>query len=126
MSPQSVKKQQQDKIARAERLQAAIAALESRIAHIQAEGEVARSGCYVARYQAQGQQKAYWYYKLQAQAPLFPTAGDSQKRSRYKHLGPAGSAPHVEAVLTVVRRVQIEELQKAVAALKESWSDLYD
>ncbi len=86
---------QQDKIARAERLQTAIAALEARIAQLESEGEVAPFGCCVARYQARGQQKAYWYYKLQATEPIFPTAQDEQKRSRYFHLGPAGSAAHV-------------------------------
>ena len=80
----------------------------------------------MARYQARGQQKAYWYYKLQAQQPIFPTAKDGQKLSRYKHLGPAGSAAHVEAVMQFVRRAQIDELSKAIEALKESWSDLYD
>ena len=117
---------QQDKIARAERLQTAIAALEARIGQISQEGEVAPKGCCVARYQARGQQKAYWYYKLQATEPIFPTAQDEQKHSRYKHLGPAGSAAHVEGVIQVVRRVQIDELSKAIEALKESWSDLYD
>lgn len=118
--------QPQDKLARAERLQTAIAAIEARIDQIYTEGEVAPKGCCVARYQARGKQKAYWYYKLQATQPIFPTTQDEQKRSRYKHLGSAGSAAHVEGVIQVVRRVQIEELSKAIDALKESWSDLYD
>jgi len=116
----------QEKIARAERLQTAIAALEARIDQIYQEGEVAPKGCCVARYQARGKQKAYWYYKLQAAEPIFPKAQDPLKHSRYKHLGSAGSAAHVEGVIQVVRRVQIEELSKAIDALKESWSDLYD
>ena len=41
-------------------------------------------------------------------------------------IGSAGSAAHVDGVIQVVRRVQIEELSKAIDALKESWSDLDD
>ncbi|NET61975.1 MAG: hypothetical protein F6K47_39410 [Symploca sp. SIO2E6] len=118
--------QPQDKLARAERLQTAIAACQTRIEQIYTEGEVAPKGCCVARYQARGKQKAYWYYKLQAAEPIFPKAQDPLKHSRYKHLGSAGSAAHVEGVIQVVRRVQIEELSKAIDTLKESWSDLYD
>ncbi len=122
MSTQS-DQQKQDKIARAERLKSTIAALEARLHQLESEGEIAPKGCCVSRYQAKGQQKAYWYYKLQATEPIFPTVQDEQKLSRYKHLGPAGSAAHVEGVIQVVRRVQIEELSKAIDALKKSWSD---
>ncbi len=71
------------------------------------------------------QKKAYWYYKLHALTPIFPKVNCPEQLSRYKHLGGAGSADHVDAVLQVVRRLQVEELQKAVHSLKESWSDLY-
>ncbi|MDJ0691918.1 MAG: hypothetical protein QNJ41_25880 [Xenococcaceae cyanobacterium MO_188.B32] len=37
----------------------------------------------------------------------------------------AGTQAHVDAVMMVLRRVQIDELQKAIDALKDSWSDLY-
>jgi hypothetical protein len=43
----------------------------------------------------------------------------------YKHLGKAGSSAHVDGVIQVVRRVQIDELRKAVDSLKQSWSELY-
>jgi hypothetical protein len=125
MLPQS-NHQQQDKITRAERLKSTIAALEARRNQLESEGEIAPPGCCVSRYQARGQQKAYWYYKLQATIPIFPMTQDEQKLSRYKHLGPAGSAAHVDGVIQVVRRVQIDELSKAINALHESWSDLYD
>jgi hypothetical protein len=75
---------QQETADRAERIQAAITTLESKIRQIMQEGEVAPKGCYVARYQARGQRRAYWYYKLQATQPIFPT---KDKPSRYKHLG---------------------------------------
>ncbi|MDJ0577816.1 MAG: hypothetical protein QNJ65_21975 [Xenococcaceae cyanobacterium MO_234.B1] len=125
MSPKSKSEQQLDKLQRAERLQEAIATLEERIRQLKQEGELAPDGCYVARYQARGQRKAYWYYKLQASTPIFPTASSPGKSSRYKHLGAAGSAAHVDAVIQVVRRVQVDELQKAIDSLKESWLDLY-
>ena len=45
--------------------------------------------------------------------------------SRYQHFGAAGSAAHVNGVIQVKRRVQIDELTKAIDSLKDSWSDLY-
>ncbi|MDJ0690936.1 MAG: hypothetical protein QNJ41_20805 [Xenococcaceae cyanobacterium MO_188.B32] len=47
------------------------------------------------------------------------------KPSRYKHLGAAGTQAHVDGVMMVIRRVQIDELQKSIDALRDSWSDLY-
>ncbi len=126
MSGKSRELRQQEQLARAERLQAAIADLEAGLRQIEDSGVVAPAGCYVARYQARGQQKTYWYYKLQASDPIFPRARESGQPSRYRHLGPAGSEAHVEGVKQVLRRVQIDEFHKAIAALKESWSDLYD
>ena len=117
--------QEQDTLARAQRLTAAIAILEARKSQIESEGEVAPAGCYVARYQARGQRRTYWYYKLQAQRSIFPTTKAQKKCSRYKHLGSAGSAAHVDAVIQVVRRVQIDELTRAIDSLKQSWADLY-
>lgn len=72
VSPQSKATKEHDTLARAERLTAAIAALEARKSQLESEGEVSPSGCYVARYQARGQRKTYWYYKLQAKTPIFP------------------------------------------------------
>jgi hypothetical protein len=117
------KKQEQDTERRAELITAAISFLELRIRAIESEGEVAPKGCYVARYQARGQRRAYWYYKLQASEPMFVTSRG--KKTRYKHLGKAGCAAHVDAVIQVARRVQIDELTRAIDALKQSWSDLY-
>ncbi len=125
MSPPSQSQRESNKLARASRIQEAISSLEEQIRSLESTGEVAPGGCHVERYQARGQRKAYWYYKLQATAPKFPTA-QGNKLSRYKHLGAAGSPAHVEGILQVVRRVQIDELQKAIDALKDSWADLYD
>ncbi len=125
MSAQTKKARQLDKIDRAERLLATIAALEKQIESISASGEVAPKGCHLARYQARGQYKAYWYYKLQAVEPIFTSKKGQGKPSRYKHLGAAGTPAHVDGVMMVIRRVQIDELQKSIDALKDSWSDLY-
>ncbi len=125
MSTKSKPDQQKEKLQRAERLLETINILEETIGQIKEQGELAPDGCYVTRYQARGQKKAYWYYKLHALTPIFPKVNSPEQLSRYKHLGAAGSAAHVDAVLQVVRRVQIEELQKAIDSLKESWSDLY-
>jgi hypothetical protein len=87
---------------RIERIQAAIAILRSQIEQIESSGEVAPAGCLVMRYQAQGSRAAYWYYKLQANSPIFPTSRDKAKKSKYKHLGKAGSPAHIDAVMLVI------------------------
>lgn len=109
---------------RAERLTTTIAALKVKIQQIYDEGEVAPKGCYVARYQVR-QQKIYWYYKLQATEPIFEQAKARQKKSKYKHLGRAGSEEHITAVIQVVRRNQIDELERTINSLTNSLLDLY-
>ncbi len=125
MSDKISQTRQLEKLNRAERLLATIATLEAQIEKISASGEVAPPGCCLARYQARGKYKAYWYYKLQASEPIFVSKQGQGKLSRYKHLGAAGTQAHLDAVQMVLRRVQIDELQKAIDALKDSWSDLY-
>ena len=79
----------------------------------------------MVRYTARGRKNRYWYYQLKADKAIFPQVKKAHEFSRYQHLGKAGSEAHVEAILAHVRRVQIEELTKAIDGLKESWSDLY-
>ena len=110
---------------RIERIQKAIAQLSQKKAEIEENGEIAPTGCYVARYQARGQKHRYWYYQLKASEAIFPKTNQDNEYSRYQHLGKAGSEAHINAVLAVVRRVQIDELTKAIDGLKESWLDLY-
>lgn len=109
---------------RVDRIADAIAKLSSQIQQIESEGQVAPAGCCVLRYQARGRRGTYWYYKLHAQEAIFLT--QSGEMSKYKHLGKAGSAAHIEAVLQVARRTQIEGLQRILAALTQCWSELYD
>ncbi len=125
MSAKTKEANQLDKINRAERLLTTIAALEQQIKDIFASGEVAPTGCHLARYQARGQYKAYWYYKLQAKEPIFSSKKESGRLSRYQHLGAAGTESHIQGVMMVIRRNQIDELQKSIDALRDSWSDLY-
>lgn len=125
MSAKTSQARQLDKIKCAERLLATISTLEEQIKSIFASGEVAPKSCHLARYQARGQYKAYWYYKLQAVKPIFPSKKEPGKLSRYKHLGAAGTEAHVKSVMMVIRRNQIDELQKSIDALRDSWSDLY-
>ncbi|MEC4894170.1 MAG: hypothetical protein SAL07_13575 [Oscillatoria sp. PMC 1051.18] len=66
------------------------------IQRIAASGEVAPKGCHLARYQARGQYKAYWYYKLQADTPVFPSKKGQGQLSRYQHLGAAGTQAHTD------------------------------
>lgn len=114
-----------DVITRAELLQQAIATLQLQIQQIQASGEVAPPGCCVLRYQARGKKATYWYYKLHATEPIFPSQ-NSNKCSKYKHLGKAGSPAHVNAVLMVARRTQIDALTSCIDSLRKNWVDLYD
>ena len=108
MSAKTLKANQLDKINRAERLLNTIATFEQQIETIRASGEVAPPGCHLARYQARGQYKAYWYYKLQAKEAIFPSKKESEKLSRYQHLGAAGTEAHVQGVMMVIRRNQIK------------------
>lgn len=109
---------------RADLISATIATVRSQIEQIEATGEVAPPGCCVLRYQARGKDRTYWYYKLHATEPMFPTK--SGKMSKYKHLGKGGSPAQIEALMQVTRRTQIEGLQRTLAALYQCWSDLYD
>lgn len=110
---------------RAEGITAAIALLQAQKSEIEASGAVAPPGCYVARYQAKGAKHHYWYYQLKASSAVFPKTNQENEYSRFQHLGKAGSQAHIDGVLAVVRRVQIDELTKAIDGLQESWSDLY-
>lgn len=110
---------------RAERLTATIATLKVKIQKIFDEGEVAPKGCYVARYQVRQRQKIYWYYKLQATEPIFVQASDCKKKSKYKHLGRAGSVEHITAVVQVARRTQVDEFERTINSLTNSLLDLY-
>ncbi len=57
--------------------------------------------------------------------PIFTSKKGQGKPSRYKHLGAAGTQAHVDGLMMVIRRNQIDELQKSIDALRDSWSDLY-
>ena len=113
-----------DQLARADQLQAAIAVLKQEIQLIEASGEPAPPGCRVMRYQVKTKKGEYWYYKLQALEPIFPTRQGEGKLSKYKHLGKAGSPPHICAVLQVAKRNQILELQRAINSLADSWLEV--
>lgn len=110
---------------RAERIRQAIAYLESQKAEIEKNQLIAPVGSYVARYQARGQKYRYWYYQLKAKGAIFPKTNKENEYSRFQHLGKAGSESHIDGVLAVVRRNQIDELTRAIESLKESWLDLY-
>ena len=110
---------------RAERIQTAIALLQAQKLEIEAGGVVAPTGCYVARYQAKGAKHHYWYYQLKASSAIFPKTNQENEYSRFQHLGKAGSQAHIDGVLAAVRRIQIDELTKAIDGLNDSWSDLY-
>jgi hypothetical protein len=110
---------------RAERIKQAIAYLESQKAEIEKNQLIAPVGSYLARYQARGQKYRYWYYQLKASSAIFPKTNKENEYSRFQHLGKAGSEAHIDGVLAVVRRNQIDELTRAIESLKESWLDLY-
>lgn len=112
-------------ISRYDDIKALISLLESEIKQIESEGEVAAPDCWLMRYQARGRKSSYWYYKLQAEQPIFLTRqGNSQ--SRYKHLGKAGSAAYLEAVEQIARRAKIEALQRAITILKAGLLELHE
>ena len=117
-------RKEKDRLDRADQLKAAIVALEQEIQQISAEGQVAPPECWLLRYQARGYKGTYWYYKLHAQKPIFRSDRGRGKKSRYKHLGKAGSAAHVAAALSLARRAKIDGLQRILNSLNEAWLDL--
>ena len=109
---------------RADRISNAIVSIQKAIEGLQSEGELAPPGCSLVRYQARGQNKRYWYDKLQATEPIFPTK--SGNLTRYKHLGVSGSEAHIEALMQINRRNQLDSLSRTLDSLMHCWSDLYE
>ncbi len=101
-----------------------IAKLRKKIEAIENEGEVAEPGYTLMRYLAGGRKKGYWYYKLPATYPIFPTK--SGKLSKYKHLGKGGSNAHIEALMQISRRNQIDALSRTLDCLIQSLDDLVE
>lgn len=116
-------KANQQRESRADRLADALKILQDKMELIKQEGEIAPPGCCILRYQAKGKAQTYWYYKLQATHKIFPTK--SGELSKYKHLGVAGSPAHVEAVMQMSRRTQLDALSRSFDSLIDSWSDVY-
>ena len=122
MSPSQL----QDQIERFDRLQRTITTFEQKELLL-TQGEVAPPGAVVSHYQVRQQQKIYWYYKLQAPEPTFPKAHDESALSKYKHLGKAGSSAHLTAVMQVLRRTQLDVLQRTIDTLSQNLLDVgYD
>lgn len=109
---------------KADRITEAIVSVQKAIEALQSDGELAPSGCSIIRYRARGYNKNYWYDKLQATDPIFPTK--SGKLTRYKHLGVSGSEAHINALMQINRRNQIDALSRTLDSLMQCWSDLYE
>ena len=116
------KQKEEEKLVIADNLTKHIALIRAKIEKIKNEGEVAEPGYTLMPYLAGGSKKKYWYYKLQATAPIFPTK--SGKLSKYKHLGKGGSDAHIEALMQISRRSQIEALSRTLDCLIKSFADL--
>ncbi len=102
-----------------------IALYQQQINDILESGEVTPSGCWIVRYQARGRKTRYWYYKLHSTEEIFPTR-NPEKNSKYKHLGKAGSPAYLDGVASVLRRAQIDGLERAIKTLKSGLMDLAD
>jgi hypothetical protein len=114
----------QNKLARVDCLQSAIAELNQLMNELFTLGEIAPPGCWVARYQVRSKGKLYWYYKLQSMSAIFPSRSGLNRPTKYQHLGAAGTSAHVSAVMQVLRRSLIEEVEQAQFALTESLLDV--
>ena len=102
----------------------AIVSIQKSIELLKSSGDIAPTGCCIVHYQARGHKKHYWYYKLQATEPIFPTK--SGKMTRYKHLGASGTEAHLEALMQINRRNQLEALSRTLDSLMRCLSDLYE
>ena len=104
----------------------AIAEIESYLQFFEDKGQQADSGCWVVRYQVRQKDKIYWYYKLQADREIFEQK-NGESLSKYQHLGKAGTIAHVDAVMGVLRRTIVTELQSTLVSLKSCVVDIaYD
>ena len=99
--------------------------LELEVAAIHDSTPVAPPRCRIARYKALGRKEFYWYYKLHATTPIFPTRNDG-KLSKYKHLGKAGSQAYIDAIEQITARTKIEALDRSIEALKQGLKDLVE
>ena len=99
--------------------------LEEERQDILAKGCVAPPGCWIARYLAKGRKGDYWYYKLQANEPIFPKKSDG-KLSKYKHLGKAGSKASLEALEQINRRTQVEAFDRSLETINQGLKDLLE
>ena len=109
---------------RANRITEAIISIQKSIELLSSSGEIAPPGCCIVHYQARGHKKHYWYYKLQASEPIFPTK--TGKMTRYKHLGASGTEGNLEALMQINRRNQLDVLSKTLDSLTRCLSDLYE
>ncbi len=109
---------------RANRITEAIVSIQKSIELLESSGEIAPTGCCIVHYQARGNKKHYWYYKLQASEPIFPTK--SGKMTRYKHLGASGTEGNLEALMQINRRNQLDVLSRTLDSLMRCLSDLYE
>jgi hypothetical protein len=117
---------EQDKLDRMQRLTEAIAEIESYLQFFEDKGQQADVGCWVVRYQVRQKDKINWYYKLQADRPIFEQK-NAQSFSKYQHLGKAGTIAHVDAVMSVLRRTLVIELHSTIDSLKSCLVDIaYD
>lgn len=124
MPPLKKKPRQQDLIERASCLQSLLTQLEKEIQQIFSSGEVAPENSWIVRYQVKGKYGIYWYYKMQAELPVFDKV--KQGKSRYKHLGRAGSPAYNDAVTAMVRRAKIDAISRVINTIKQGWVDLYE
>ncbi len=120
MSRQKPEQTTQSAALRGKQIQGLIRKMKQKIKKIEREGEVIPRDCHIIRYQVNRNQKLYYYYKLQSAEPIFPMATDSQKKTKYKYLGKAGSEAHIDAVEKMTRRNIIDELERVVYSLQES------
>jgi hypothetical protein len=118
----TIRAKTEDLASRVEALTGLLTQLEQQVQSLLEAGEIAPPRCWITRYQARGKTKNYWYYKWQSQEPIFPTT--KGKKTRYKHLGKAGSQAYLEAVTSQIRRATFEGLQQAISTLKAGLADL--
>ncbi len=123
MTKNNQKKQKNRELDYNSNISALITVYEQQIRDIIELGDVVPPGCWIVRYQARGRNRRYWYYKLHSTEEIFPTR-DPQKKSRYKHLGKAGSPAFLEGVARVLRRAQIDGKTRAIQTLKSGLMDL--
>lgn len=94
------------------------------IEDIKKEGEVAREGINIVKYNAYDKGWGYSYYRLVSREPIFQ--GANGKKVKTQHLGDKHSPKTHRAIESIKRRKKLKVLQKLFVHMEKCLDELGD